>query len=161
MKYTAAACVAILIVLGGYTFLQGNSLSNKNEQLFATYFRPDPGLPTTMSVSDNFDFFDAMVSYKQGDYNKAITKWEVLLKEKPDNDTLNYFIGVAYLANGNEDQAITFLQWSSEHQESKFLKETYHYLGLANIKKGDLDKGKKNLELSDLPESKEVLKVIK
>lgn len=162
MRYAAAACIALLIGWGGFTFFGESGLGNtdSNEQLFATHFKPDPGLPTTMSVADNFNFFDAMVSYKQGDYTKAITKWETLLKEKPKNDTLNYFLGVAYLANNNEEQAITFLQWASEHPESSFSKEIYHYLGLANIKKGDLNKAKQNLELSTLPESEKLLKAM-
>jgi len=163
LRYAAAACIAILLGWGGFTYLNNSDLSNQdpNKELFATYFIPDPGLPTTMSASDNFDFFEAMVSYKQGEYTKAITKWETLLKEKPKNDTLNYFIGVAHLANHNEGEAITFLQWASEYPESKFSKEIYHYLGLANIKKGNITKGKQNLELSGLPESEEILKVIK
>jgi len=161
MRYAAAACIALLIGWGGFTlFNDGLGNKNPNEQLFAVHFKPDPGLPTTMSVSDNFSFFDAMVSYKQGDYTKAITKWEILLKEKPKNDTLNYFLGVAYLANNNEEQAITFLQWASEHPESSFSKEIYYYLGLANIKKGDLNKAKQNLKLSSLPESSAVLEAM-
>lgn len=157
MKYAAVACVAILITWGGVTFLT-NTSQNKNEQLFATHFKPDPGLPTTMSVSDNYSFYEAMVSYKQGKYEEAIVKWEVLLKEKPKNDTLNYFLGVANLANGNEDEAITFLQWTTEHQESYFLPDAHYYLGLANIKKGNLSKGEQLLKLSKLPKSSRLLK---
>lgn len=158
LRYAVAACVAFLIFWGGVKYLNGTgSNQEQNEQLFAAHFTPDPGLPTTMSASDNYEFFNAMVSYKQGEYQKAIEVWEILVKEKPRNDTLNYFLGVAHLANDNEDEAITFLQWASEHPKSVFSKETYYYLGLANVKKGNLLKGKEHLELSNLPESKKVL----
>lgn len=164
MRYAGAACIALLLAWGGFTYLNGNSggSQEKNEQLFAAHFTPDPGLPTTMSASDNYDFFNAMVSYKQGEYQKAISTWEVLLKEKPSNDTLNYFIGVAYLANNNEDEAISFLQWAAEYPESKFSKEVYHFLGLAYIKAGDENLAQVALQKSSLKESKALLeKLIK
>ena len=160
LRYVAAACVLLLITWTGFTFLN-NSSQNDNERLFANHFKPDPGLPTTMSSTDNYEFYNAMVSYKQAKYSEAIVKWEALLKEKPKNDTLNYFLGVAHLANGNEGEAITFLQWAAEHQESVFSKETYYYLGLANIKKGNLSKGKELLKLSELPEGTLILEELK
>jgi len=158
-RYAIAAAITALLIWGGLTFLKQNKFKaqEQNEQLFATHFQPDPGLPTTMSSSSNFLFFEAMVFYKQGDYEKAITKWNPLLKEKPKNDTLNYFIGVAHLANNNEDEAITFLQWASEHQDSRFLSDIYHYLGLAHLKTGDKERAQIALEKSDLKKSKDLL----
>ena len=78
-----------------------------------------------------------MVSYKQGAYAEAIAQWEPLLNEKPKNDTLNYFVGVAHLANNNESEAITFLQWATEKENSQFLSDAYYYLGLSYLKKGN------------------------
>jgi len=141
------------------TFIKQRNFKSqeRNQQLYATYFQPDPGLPTTMSSSTDFLFFEAMVFYKQGDYEKAITKWDPLLKEKPKNDTLNYFLGVAHLANENEDEAITFLQWASEHQQSRFLSDIYHYLGMAHLKQGDEERALIALRKSDLKKSKDLL----
>lgn len=163
IRYAAVACIAVLVAWGGFTFFNGGGLGNNevNEQLFANHFTPDPGLPTTMSVADNFNFFDAMVSYKQGHYSKAINKWEKLLIEKPQNDTLNYFLGVAHLANNNEEEAITFLHMASEYPESSFSKEIYYYIGLAHIKKGDFEAAKRHLALSSLPESEELLEQLR
>lgn len=161
-RYAVAACIAVLLFWGGFTYLNG-AYANKaqNEQLFAAHFTPDPGLPTTMSASDNYDFFDAMVSYKQEDYKKAITKWQPLLNKKPENDTLNYFLGVANLAQGNEDEAITFLQWAAENNNSHFLSDTYYYLGLAYLKSGKASLAIKALEKSDLDKSKPLIEKIK
>lgn len=133
-KYGIAASVAILLLWGGYTLSRKQTTDQK---LFASYFTPDPGLPTTMSSTDNFTFFEAMVSYKQGAYAEAIAQWEPLLNEKPKNDTLNYFVGVAHLANNNESEAITFLQWATEKENSQFLSDAYYYLGLSYLKKGN------------------------
>jgi tetratricopeptide (TPR) repeat protein len=159
LRYAVAACVAFLLLWGGFRYFNGTgSNQEQNEQLFATHFIPDPGLPTTMSASDNYEFFNAMVSYKQGDYQKAIEVWETLIKEKPRNDTLNYFIGVAHLANNNEGEAISYLQWAAEYPESVFSKEVYHYLGLAHLKNGDKETAATALEKSELKRSEELLK---
>lgn len=155
IKYSIAASIAVLV---GFVGIMLSRKQNPNDQLFAAHFTPDPGLPTTMSASNNYEFFNAMVSYKQGDYQKAIGVWETLLKEKPSNDTLNYFIGVAHLANDNEEEAISFLQWAAQHPESAFYKEVYHYLGLAHLKNGDKENALVTLKKSQLQKSEDLLK---
>ncbi len=86
--YLAVAAVAIVLI-GLWQFLASG---DGTEALYAEHFTPDPGLPTTMSTSDEYSFYDGMVDYKMGDYATAITKWELLLPNKPTNDTLHYFL---------------------------------------------------------------------
>src|SRR5690606_31682667 len=57
-KYAAVAIV--LIALGNYCFFGTPS----HEKLYNQYFSPDPGLPTAMGSTENYDFYDAMVNYK-------------------------------------------------------------------------------------------------
>ena len=151
--------VAVIIILGSasFWFFSGST----NDRLYDTYFKPDPGLPTTMSSTDNFQFFDAMVNYKQGDYKKAINKWEVLHEKSPKNDTLNYFLGVAYLANKSEEKAITYLEDVTSSNSKSFKNDAHYYLGMAYLKKNDLAEAKKNLELSSMDDAKTVLSKIK
>ncbi|WP_203255832.1 tetratricopeptide repeat protein [Hyunsoonleella ulvae] len=150
-----AAAAAIIIAVGSIWFFSGSP----NETLYAKYFKPDPGLPTTMSSTNNFEFYDAMVSYKHGDYKIAIDKWNILNKQKPENDTLNYFLGVAHLAAKNAEEAIPYLERASEAKDGfEFLSDAYFYLGLAYIKEGNLELAKKNLGLSNSEISKTVLK---
>ncbi len=156
-KYGIAASIAALVLWGGYTLSRKQTT---DEQLFASYFTPDPGLPTTMSSTDNFTFFEAMVSYKQGAYADAIAQWEPLLDKKPKNDTLNYFIGVAHLANNNESEAITFLQWATEKEHSQFLSDAYYYLGLSYLKKGNQESAIRFFTLSEHKKSKELLSIL-
>ncbi len=152
-----AAAAAIIIAVGSIWFFIGSP----NEKLYANYFKPDPGLPTTMSSTNNFDFYDAMVSYKHGDYQIAIDKWKVLNAQKPENDTLNYFLGVAHLANKNEAEAIPYLERSAAAEDNfVFLNDAYFYLGLAYIKEGQLELAKKNLSLSNIEEAKKLLREI-
>lgn len=162
IRYAAVACVGLVLGWLGFNYLGDDALGSKDasEQLFAAHFKPDPGLPTTMSAADNYDFFEAMVSYKQGDYTMAIDKWTSLLKEKPQNDTLNYFVGVAHLANGDEKDAITFLQATQGATDSMFSDEINHYLGLAHLKNGDVEKALVELKKSKQQKSKELIQLI-
>jgi len=153
-KLAVAASIAILIGIGGFLFL--NKPTN-NEKVFATYFKPDPGLATTMGTTTQFEFLDAMVDYKQGNYAKAIKKWEPILKYNPTNDSLNYFIGVAYLADENEKSAIKHLIPVTKNSNSVFVKDAYFYLGLAYLKSGNLELAKKNLIFSEENVGKQII----
>lgn len=147
------AAAVIVIALGSFWFFNNNS----NEKLYAKHFSPDPGLPTTMSETANYEFYNGMVDYKQKNYKKAISKWETLLKEKPQNDTLNYFIGVAHLANKDEEKAIKYLNQVAQNTSGRFSNEAFYYLGLAHLKADNLELAKKNLTFSTLNNSKTIL----
>ena len=150
---------AVIIIFASATFWMINKPSN--ERLYDSYFKPDPGLPTTMSTSNNFAFYDAMVNYKQGDYKKAIGKWEVLHAKSPENDTINYFLGVAHLANKSEDKAIEYLKQVTDNDHDAFKNDAHYYLGLAFLKDKNIMEAKKNLEMSSVEEAKTVLSKIK
>lgn len=152
VRYVAAAVV--VIGFAGYMVLNAGSSS---EKLFAKHFTPDPGLPTTMGASDNFEFYDAMVNYKQGDYQNAIDKWETLFGVNPKSDTLAYFIGVAHLAKGDEKEAIGYLQDLSSAGQNSFESETNFFLGLAYLKADNVEEAKKYLTFSGTERANKVL----
>ncbi|MCK8479106.1 tetratricopeptide repeat protein [Psychroserpens algicola] len=145
-----AAAVIILLAVTGFWWFN----TPQNDKLYSKYFTPDPGLPTTMSSNSNYDFYDAMVNYKQGDYQTAIAKWDAI---QPKNDTLNYFLGVACLANKNEAKAIGFLNKATQNTDFPLLNDAHYYLGLAYLKDGDIDFAKKNLQKSSNENSKKIL----
>src|SRR5690606_3649030 len=58
-KWAVAACTIGLLFVGILFFFSRTS----EEKLFAQFYRPDPGLPTLMGVSDHYEFENAMVSY--------------------------------------------------------------------------------------------------
>jgi tetratricopeptide (TPR) repeat protein len=148
-KFAAAA--ALIIAVGSIWFFS----TPQNEKLYTKHFKPDPGLPTTMSSTDNFEFYDGMVSYKHGDYDIAIEKWKTLNETNPENDTLNYFLGVAFLANKNVPDAIPYLENAADAEDNfAFLNDAYYYLGLAYMKEGNIELAKKNLSLSETDTSK-------
>ena len=106
-----------------------------NERLFAEHFVPDPGLPVTMGTSTDQAFNDAMVAYKLGDHQEAVDKWSDLLKERPANDTLLYFIGQAALVQGNTTMAIECFR--SVPNASTFRAKADWALFLAHVRNND------------------------
>ncbi len=148
-----AVAAALIIAAGSFWFISGNS----NERLYAKYFTPDPGLPTTMSSTRDYDFNRAMVSYKQGNYEDAINTWKSQLATKVKNDTLNYFIGSALLADKKDKEAIEYLNIVTNLSESLFKNEAYYYLGLAHLKANNIEFAKKNLTKSTIDDSKALL----
>ncbi|MGC1206058.1 MAG: tetratricopeptide repeat protein [Flavobacteriaceae bacterium] len=148
-----AVAAALIIAAGSFWFISGNT----NERLYAKYFTPDPGLPTTMSSTRDYDFNRAMVSYKQGNYEDAINAWKNQLATKVKNDTLNYFIGSALLADKKDKEAIKYLNIVTNISESLFNNEAYYYLGLAYLKGNNIELAKKNFTKSTIDDSKALL----
>lgn len=149
-----AIAIAIIMALGMFWMFRSSS----NDKLYIEYFTPDPGLPTTMSASDNFEFYDAMVNYKQGDYTLALSKWGKLEHKKPNNDTINYFLGVAHLAAKNPEKAVPYLHKTTTNLHSVFLEDAYYYMGLAYLKMDNIQEATEAFKKSKSEKSLEVLK---
>src|SRR5690606_26544599 len=92
----AVAASVVMVLLFGLLLWQNSQ--PENEKLFAAYFEPDPGLVTAMSSESQYEFDRAMVDYKIGEYEEAISRWEKLIQTNPENDTLQYFLGTSHLA---------------------------------------------------------------
>jgi predicted Zn-dependent protease len=152
LPYAVAA--SILLALGLFLY---NNETPSNQEVFAKHFVPDPGLPTIMGSSNNFEFYDGMVDYKRAEYGAAIEKWLALQQKDNKNDTINYFLGVAFLAQGNENKAKKYLINAAQNSKGFLENETYYYLGLAYLKANNLDEARKNLKKSTINESKIIL----
>ncbi|ALJ04780.1 hypothetical protein APS56_06430 [Pseudalgibacter alginicilyticus] len=153
-----AATAAILIVFGSIWFFS----RSPNQRLYSAYFKPASGLPTSMNHnSDHFDFYNAMNHYNHGDYELAIQTWKILSEKQINNDTLNYFLGVAHLANKNGDDAIPFLERTVESKNTfPLINDAYYYLGLAYLNEDNVILAKKYFNLSNTADSKELIKLL-
>ncbi|WP_127137071.1 tetratricopeptide repeat protein [Flagellimonas oceanensis] len=156
--FRMAATIALLMALGGVWYFY---TPNANERLFEAYYVPDPGLPTVMGNSDNYDFYRAMVAYKQGDYPFAIEAWEKLRSKGVANDTLDYFLGSAHLANDQPDKGIEYFEGILDKENPAFTDEAFFYLGLAYLKKDEAQQARKYLKESDLEKAKVLVEKIK
>lgn len=130
-KWLVAASVLVIVGLGSLLFF--NQKTNE-KKLFAAYFQPEPGLISAMGASDNYLFDRAMVDYKVGDYNAALKTWESLLTSNPESDTLNYFIGSAWLMKKKEETAIAHFKKVIANENSTFRNDALWYTGLALLK---------------------------
>ena len=158
LSFAKMGIAAAIIIAIGLFWMNSNP---SNEQIYAKNFTPDPGLPTTMSTTSNYTFFDAMVNYKQGDYKTAIAKWTTLEQKSSDNDTLQYFLGVAHLAENNTQKAIPYLTKTVNNTKSVFFEDATFYLGLAYLKEDNIRLAKETLAKSKSEKNKTVLDALK
>ncbi len=154
-RWLVAASILLALSVGGLWLY---NRSTPNEKLFATYFKPDPGLISAMSSTDNYVFDKAMIDYKTGSYQEAITAWQGLQKNDQQNDTLNYFIGVGFVALRNTKAALPYLQKVVAMPQSYFVKDAGWYLGLALIKEERLQEAIQILNDSEHPQKEQLLK---
>ncbi len=132
-----AIAASFLILIGVVSWAIFNN-GNSPEKVFAANFKPDPGLPTTMGTSSEYEFYYGMVNYKRKEYAEAISRWEPIYGANPENDTLVYFLGVANLANGNPRQAEKYLQMANKKTKSVFYEDTKYYLALSLLKENKI-----------------------
>lgn len=124
LSLAIAASVAIIAVAVWWVF---NWQTSQPKALYAAYFEPAQGLPTTLGYADQQQFAEGMISYKLGDYSEAIAYWQPLVNSDPANDTLNYYLGIAALADEAPGQAINYL----EKVEQAYFISARWYLALA------------------------------
>lgn len=147
---------SILLLIGLFSWLV-LFRPNAEEQLFMAYFQPDPGLVTAMGSSMEYEFDRGMVDYKMGEYAAAIQRWENLIREKPENDTLHYFLGAAHLGLKNADSAERYFEKAVSMGSRRFTEDAYWYLGLTRVLKGDFEKARSILEKSNHPEKDKLI----
>lgn len=157
-KLLMAASVALIAAACVWLY---NMAGNKYEKLYTAYYKPDPGLMSAMGVGDNYLFNKAMLEYKTGNYKKAIDEWSKLKESMAPNDTLNYFLGAAQQADGNNATAIALLQSLVNDTAKPFYKDACWYTGLALLQQGKIIEAIPYLEKSGRPESAELINKLK
>lgn len=123
-----SAAAAVLIAIGAFWWLMGKVGSS--DDLYAQWAKPDPGLAVPMSSSTEYSFYDAMVDYKNEQYELAIQKWQPQLLTDADNDTLMYFIGAAYFNQQKFTEAGDYYRLVRKNTASSFYHKAGFYLSL-------------------------------
>lgn len=90
--FAIAATIAALV---GFFLLRPSAYSA--DGLYAKYHQVDPGLPTTMGITQDYQFQDAMVDFKYGRFEEAYSKWSDMISDNPASDTLQYYHALAAL----------------------------------------------------------------
>lgn len=132
--------------------------SDPSERLFMSYYKADPGLLTAMSSASSYEFDRGMVDYKSANYQEAIDRWEKLIEDKPENDTLQFFLGSSYLALKKTAPAIFYFDAVITNENSNFQKDAIWYLGLTYVLEGKEELAVEVLRQSQDPQAIELLK---
>ncbi|MEO6682795.1 MAG: tetratricopeptide repeat protein [Ginsengibacter sp.] len=153
-----AASVIFLVTISIFLFLNN---PQQEEKLYSEFYKPDSGLISSMSSSEHYSFDRAMIDYKTEDYKAAIQIWDTLYTIKPGNDTLQYFLGSAYLALNQYENAITYFEKVISQENSYFVEDANWYLGLALLKINKKDQAISFIEKSDHPQKEKILDKLK
>ncbi len=156
----AVFVAAVLFSFIGYLFLRDTNSSGTD--LYEAYFYEDPGLAVVMSSTDDYEFYDGMVSYKEGNYEEAITVWSNLSTSRVESDTLRYYQGVALMNLGKMEESATFLDLVVGDNESGFQAKASWYRALIHLRKDEIDLAIGLLEnLLPEPRAEELLKELR
>lgn len=156
-RWMVAASLFIIASVAAWLLLTSDS---DNEKLYSKYYQPDPGLMTAMGTTDNYLFEQGMVNYKSGEYKKALDSWSPLLVKNPSSDTLQYFIGVANHALGNDATARQHIEIIVKDSTNAFYQDACWYLGLLLLKQGEMQAAKTYIEKSSHTQKTELLNAI-
>lgn len=153
-RYFLAAAIAVLFASSIWFFL---TQQQEQANTFAQFYEVDPGLITRMSTDQFYEFNRGMVDYKSGKYTDAINAWTDLHTQNQGSDTLNYFLGSAFLANKQGKQAIPYFEAILPQEKSSFYSDALWYLALAHVLIEDYPKAQEYLEQSSHPEKEALL----
>lgn len=92
--WLVAASLAMLLAFGWLLYTINAPANQSN--LMAEAFYTDPGLPTRMSATEHYQFYDGMVDYKTADYEMALKKWSNI-HSGIGFDTLQYYKAMSLL----------------------------------------------------------------
>lgn len=160
LRYTfwgLTAC-AVALPIGLFFLLFYKSADQK---LFAEFYKPDPGLPTLMGVSQEYVFEKAMIDYKLGEYRAALAQWQTLRNNNQASDTLNYFIASALMADQEIKEALPFFEEVVSNPNSVFFDDAQWYKAMALLYVGEREQAIVLLQSTDHPNKDKLLQKIK
>jgi tetratricopeptide (TPR) repeat protein len=131
LKFIRYAAMFVLIIASSlfvYAYLFNNRI-----ELSARY--TDPGIPNFMNSEENHDMSTIMFYYQKKNYQKADILIQAALKQKPSNDTLNYYASVLMYMNERGDSG-----WKGFERLGKgngtYKAKSKYYQGLIYVNQG-------------------------
>ncbi len=136
------AATLLLFAVGSYLF---SSLNQSDQNRYAEYEYIDPGLPITMSQSDNYELYDALTYYGEENYETAEAKLKKLHSNNPTNDTLSYYLGASQLYQGKTETAKTNFIKVEKNKNSVFNDKAEWLLLVCYLNENNSEKIKESL----------------
>lgn len=161
MNWAAAAAGILLIATLGWWYFGGVGRLSDSEKLYQAYYLPDPGLLTAMGPAEDFEFQQAMVEYKAGNFREAALAWEKLLPRMPESDTLRYFLACAWQGDREWEKAQPLLEELVQKPDAAFAQDAAWYLGLLYMRRGDTSQAIEWVSKSAHPSKQALLNALK
>ena len=135
-RWWLAASIVLAVMASIWIF---GTDADTPEQLYQAFYEQDIGLPVQMSASEEgrYHFYDGMISYKEGNYTDALTKWEGIETEVISSDTLAYYRAMAHMGQGDFSVAAKLLDGLVSEDHSAFHTDAIWYLALSYLGQGD------------------------
>lgn len=140
-NFAAAAILLVFVAAGSYFFLRAPS----STKLFESNFEPYPNMITVKSNVVN-EKARAMLCYEVKDWDSAIVLLNQFLINKSHTPDVMFYLGNAYLAKGQSDQAIRWFKEAST-KSSGFDEQISWYLALSYLHQDNQDSARVYLEM--------------
>jgi len=131
--YLAAATMLLLI---SAVAVIGYKNTNQPAATFAEFYQKPQWDTQTRGENENDQYTQAIKIYNQGNYAAALSAFEDLIKEYPEDNRLRLYKGISDLEYGNLRQADTELQTVRINSDIYF-EEASWYLALLKVKSKD------------------------
>lgn len=136
---------AVLLPIIGIGLLWNLSKTSKTDALYNKYFEVELGIPVTMALHNDVEFYNAMNRYRAEEYIVAFEAFKTLHIDTSANDTLLYYMGCSMLNLGDYEEAIElFLQIEDS---SEYYEKGTTYIALSFIKLDRIKDAKSTLLL--------------
>jgi len=128
IKWISGIAASLLLLFVAYWGMNTNGTATN---AYAQYEYQEPGLPVTMSQSDNYALYDALTYFGEANYGKTIEKLEAIAGE--NSDTVSYYLGASYYYEANYESAIQNLS-HAKMSGSAFAQEADWLLVMSYLK---------------------------
>jgi tetratricopeptide (TPR) repeat protein len=136
IKY--AAIFISVISFGSFFIIKSNSVD-----YYSKYAEKDPGLPVFMSIDQN-KLDNWMLDYKEENFELALKEGIQLEKDYPNNDTINYYLGIIQLELKQPENAVKTFDKVEANKQSIYI-EKARFLKCISLLEFDKEKAKAEL----------------
>ena len=147
MRYRpVAAAAALLLLVAAVYLLWPTPQSN----LYAQFFEPYPNYLTTRSDASDTEatLNEAILQYKNGDYENALSNLQQLLSGNPNQTDLLFYAGICQMETDQAQAAINSFQQVIAQEGNNYYTPAKWYLALTYVKDQNFDEAK--IILNDL-----------
>lgn len=130
---------ASLVLILGIAFIWKINSSNDLSGMANSIYEKDKGLPTEMAVSASV-YNEPINNYKNDNYEKAKALLLPLFKEKPNNDTANFCLGIVEYELKNYKESENY--FNAITSQSSFYSKAEYRLLLVYLKLNSLEHAK-------------------